>query len=139
MKFDRNTLTRLSRVIRRVEALPPEIEQRRIFDSGVGHSFVKIISSVQTSSYRWQYTGRPMKYDPSTGTLIEDINAPDVTDILNLCEAYNLDSNGYAGCGVKPANLPTGFTIQPLSRGTPVLELFFGKYISMTNGVDGSC
>ncbi len=147
--FDSESAKAIARAVTELRrAKPPRAKtriRRRTWESGAGTAWIRITGSSPISANRWLYSGSLVAYNDSTDTwddVLDNASQP-ITygDILNTMEHYNA-ATGFQGNGINVGSLPPGFSISPLSNGTPVLPLYtIGSIhaVSMANGIIGAC
>ncbi len=78
----------------------------------------RIESYTSIGTYRWLYTWSMAEVQPTTVGTGNDFGVrPAETwytgQALNVCEGFN--SAAYVGPGINPANIPAGFSVQPIT------------------------
>ena len=99
---------------------------------------------------RWSYTWQSAAFDVPTNKFKAAIGTALISDTnqlaYNTVEGLQQDSGTYNGPGITHANIPAGYTLQPIATGTYVL--MFGTagstgnqiYVfSVANAIDGTC
>lgn len=134
----------------------------RVQAQGIPWMLAKIDSATAISGAvnRWLYTWTRAQLRPTAVGTGHDFQlrageAWETGQALNVCEAAN--SATFVGPGVNPANIPAGFTVQPVSgyvmlwacrranetTGTPPVPTVGGGEIMWLfyapNAIDGSC
>lgn len=118
------------------------------FDVPVPFVWVKIVSSVELTPVRWEYTGELML--PSTsGDFVPaaPLASTEIAPIYNSVEAFNTDAPNIRGNSVDAggADYPAGFALQPI-RGNPVVKAtpnviggVLSWFVQYENADDGLC
>jgi len=108
-------------------------------------------SNTIISNRRWSYTWTSAAFDVPTAKFKTAIGTALISDTnqlaYNTVEGLQQDTSAtYNGPGITNANIPAGYTLQPIATGTYVL--MFGTagstgnqiYVfSVANAIDGTC
>jgi hypothetical protein len=129
----------------------PAINQSRNLRKAQQVFIAKITGNTQIIlNRRWSYTWTSAAFDVPTAKFKAAVGTALISDTnqlaYNTVEGLQQDSGTYNGPGITHANIPAGYTLQPIATGTYVL--MFGTagstgnqiYVfSVANAIDGTC
>ncbi len=94
----------------------------------------------------WTYSGTQVFPGDGYGTWTTSNTSIQISNLYNIIEDQTFRSGSIAGNGVNSANLPPGYSIQPIPSGTIVLAIMITGisgaqtwWCQYENGVDGTC